>query len=927
VSQTQPLLYHGNPAENAQSADLIDSTNATNLAQLPPRNGESYQGARTANTSEIAPVIFEDQVSSTDVLDLITRAKSKVVNYIPKSNRAPAAETFCSLLSAVTKQPSNLDAWKSLFLFSYMCLKLPLRGAKKQKVENFIESNIKKFRQNIQAPEEIVLNRVKTAKKTAVSDDKLIKKVCQKIEDGNIKCALRLISQESSIAPDNNDTLSALKDKHPAATTSTHNIVDPMTAADFVDPDEILHALKTFPKGSSGGLDGLNPQHLQDMFVNVVESSTKTANLRILTDFINILLTQPIPNAVRPIFFGARLIALNKPGGGVRPIAVGGSLRRICSKVVNKSATKELQDSFMPQQFGAGMKCGTEIVVHQVRNFKKRNPTAAMLKIDFSNAFNCVKRKVLLQRVANLLPWAFRYAENSYGGDSFLLNNAHVINSAEGIQQGDALGPLLFCLALHPVTKLLRCPLNLWYMDDGIIGGDAETVLDDFLKIKEAARDIGLEVNEKKCEIYNCRKDLKPNDVKEIDDESFVFLGAAITAEASNICLLDKKHRLSDLLNKISVLPTHFSYTLLRFCLGSQNLISFLRCTPSAGLSILGELDNIIRKSLCQILNVDLSDTQWLQASLPIKSGGFGIRDVQSLSVPAYISSILASENLFPGCIDQDILSTYMDLWQNLSSKDLCSESHRQKSWDNPICLARLNNIIQSAQPNDRARLVSASAPMSGDWLKIMPNRTLGHFLSDDQFRLASCLRLGAPAYQPHSCPCGAENDMFGQHVFVCKLNKEKILRHTMLNDVISRALTSAGYPTAPEPAYIAEHARPDGITKIPFQSGKSMAWDVTIPHPMSSSYLHIAHVQSAVANSAENKKLTKYGDTLQEFNFVPIAVETVGAFGESALKIINEIGRRIKQRTGDMKSTSQLRQRVSLAIQKGNAAVFNFAL
>jgi len=34
-----------------------------------------------------------------------------------------------------------------------------------------------------------------------------------------------------------------------------------------------------------------------------------------------------------------------------------------------------------------------------------------------------------------------------------------------------------------------------------------------------------------------------------------------------------------------------------------------------------------------------MSDSQWLQASLPIKSGGLGIRRVSSLALPAFLAS------------------------------------------------------------------------------------------------------------------------------------------------------------------------------------------------------------------------------------------------------------------------------------------------
>ena len=40
-----------------------------------------------------------------------------------------------------------------------------------------------------------------------------------------------------------------------------------------------------------------------------------------------------------------------------------------------------------------------------------------------------------------------------------------------------------------------------------------------------------------------------------------------------------------------------------------------------------------------RITNSSLTDTQWLQASLPIKNGGLGVRRVSSLALPAFLAS------------------------------------------------------------------------------------------------------------------------------------------------------------------------------------------------------------------------------------------------------------------------------------------------
>jgi hypothetical protein len=64
-----------------------------------------------------------------------------------------------------------------------------------------------------------------------------------------------------------------------------------------------------------------------------------------------------------------------------------------------------------------------------------------------------------------------------------------------------------------------------------------------------------------------------------------------------------------------------------------------------------------------------------------------------------------------------------------------------------------------------------------------------------------------------------------------------------------------------------------------------------------------------------------KYAHLEGKFHFSPIAFETFGPWGSAAREVISEIGRRLIQQTGEKRAMGFLRQRCSLAIQRGNAA------
>jgi len=53
----------------------------------------------------------------------------------------------------------------------------------------------------------------------------------------------------------------------------------------------------------------------------------------------------------------------------------------------------------------------------------------------------------------------------------------------EGPQQGDPLGPLLFCNKIQPLLSSLSSELNLGYIDDVMLAGPADTVASDVAEI------------------------------------------------------------------------------------------------------------------------------------------------------------------------------------------------------------------------------------------------------------------------------------------------------------------------------------------------------------------------------------------------------------------------------------------------------------
>ena len=147
--------------------------------------------------------------------------------------------------------------------------------------------------------------------------------------------------------------------------------------------------------------------------------------------------------------------------------------------------------------------------------------------------------------------------------------------------------------------------------------------------------------------------------------------------------------------------------------------------------------------------------------------------------------------------------------------------------------------------------------------------------------------------------------------------------RHQAANETIRRALVSGGVPSILEPVGVCREdaKQPDGMTLIPWEDGRPLLWDFTSCNTLAQS--HRARAErgpGVVANFAEDQKCCKYASLTPSYIFAPVCIESLGAWGDNAKAFIRKIGRRVKEVSGEPRSTSFLIQRLALEVQRGNA-------
>ena len=175
-----------------------------------------------------------------------------------------------------------------------------------------------------------------------------------------------------------------------------------------------------------------------------------------------------------------------------------------------------------------------------------------------------------------------------YGQYPILWHTVGSITSESGVQQGDPLGPLLFCLVLHQVvcatatdSECASLLFHRWYIDDGVVAGPITAVLCVLSIIKDLGPPLGLHINLSKCELFSV------NDLSRFPDEM-----KKLAQEGSSV--------------------PHVAMLLLRQCGGFCRLIHLARTIPP---SLAGEALSLFDDEVRQCSAMYCSIHSWLHVA------------------------------------------------------------------------------------------------------------------------------------------------------------------------------------------------------------------------------------------------------------------------------------------------------------------------
>ena len=675
------------------------------------------------------------------------------------------------------------------------------------------------------------------------AQDRTCRNINRLMAAGQLSDASRRV-QAGKLAPANATTMAKLEALHPEGVAPQG--LPEVQIGLSIDLDTLSRVVKGLrPEKASGPSKWTNEQ-LKAAFM-----APNSKFPEVLLEFVNLATQGQLPPS--QFLLASTLMALEKPNGGVRPIAVGEVLARVLGKCAMAMVAPSASAAFMPLQFGVCTDAANESVVNACRGFMQAEPEGVVFLADFKNAFNTVHRGKALKALAEepemmrLLPLA-KWAYESPA--PLLMRNEQrkltQLESTSGVRQGDPLGPMLFAMALQPVLKKLQASHPtvsiLAYLDDVVIMGKADDMPLAIHSLAQEAASIGLQLRADKCLVYNQDEAVAQALATEVECEAtssgFTILGSPL-GSAVHVAAktLEKVKDAIGWFDALDALPLNKQDKLLLARMsGSLKVNHLARCVdPAASLPALAEFSKRCQDTLAKIMEEpSLSEAVAARAHLPPRMGGVGFTAwSEALVSMAYFCGQCAAHKILTLTDTPRIMA--LSPLADAAARDpaaparLAAVQQLKVLTDVPdvahIAGANLNGLQKKcfdahnaelhahlldqhrpgalSQP-ERASLRSASSGLGSAWLSAMPVMPTLR-LSDYAVTFALRTRLSLPACRSTdrlpSCTCDNTVTDAATHALGCgSRGNMRGARHTLLLHAWQRIASKAGCDTVTEP-------------------------------------------------------------------------------------------------------------------------------
>jgi hypothetical protein len=643
--------------------------------------------------------------------------------------RSAYVQTITDLLNARAKDDTQeeLKVWKELFLIPVALLSSHHQRTIRQRAQMVLKRDwsnltIKLFFAKAPRPKAIMdnfnIDLISDDPYETFDNNNNYKRVQQASDAGDLSKAFQLLTADFKLLKPTDTVFDKLDEKfpkeafsnaapadpdlspeqlednpteqHPPQTTPHDNDITTQIQPDPTDPTitskhlaALIHKLRPCAKP---GIDKLRHGYLKQMI-----RGNNTTFVDQLAKVIDILVKGLEPPQISKLLSTNELIAGDKPNGGVRPIGIGFTLRKLTAMTINYRARGDFnEDHFKDRQF-AMRKSGMEEIIHNVTTVIEKDKTLCVLTADGNNSFNQCNKHTGLKEIEQHYPFAYPHLRNMYAQDSecwFNMNNKiKVIQCKNGFHQGDVLGNWAYTMTIHPMLNELALhikqtfpdskPLINFYVDDGTFAAEYEIINEIliFLQREDIFQKYGYKLNPNKCslllgscgdpELLKTRleeltKTIPPDNIKTHPDDvtddqisaqvkyGIKLLGSFIGSDEFIKEQLIKyvEEKIVPTVEKLKGYnDTQTKFLLFKHCLLTKPLYLFRTIRPTLLTDIIPILEKMQRDVIVNILECEphhFSDTNFEQCLLRQKDGGLGMHKFEEIAPAAYVTSLLS---------------------------------------------------------------------------------------------------------------------------------------------------------------------------------------------------------------------------------------------------------------------------------------------